>query len=87
MSVASQIAPHLPYLRRYARALTGSQATGDALVATTLETMIASRRGLPAGVAPRLALYRIFQETCATPLRADPAPADRPRLGAGAAET
>lgn len=40
----------LPPARRYARALTGSQAEGDALVATAL------RQGLPA-LPPRLALY------------------------------
>ncbi len=32
MSIAQQIAPHLPYLRRYARALTGSQKAGDSAV-------------------------------------------------------
>jgi CheY-like chemotaxis protein len=41
----------LPYARRYARALTGSQARGDALVAEALRT------GLPAEVPGPLALY------------------------------
>jgi DNA-directed RNA polymerase specialized sigma24 family protein len=36
MSKAHAVAQHLPYLRRYARALTGSQASGDAYVAATL---------------------------------------------------
>lgn len=40
----------LPYARRYARALAGSQGAGDALVAESL------RRGLPA-LPARLALY------------------------------
>lgn len=40
----------LPYARRYARALAGSQSAGDALVAESL------RRGLPA-LPARLALY------------------------------
>jgi phosphohistidine phosphatase SixA len=31
------VVQHLPYLRRYARALTGSQMAGDAYVAATLE--------------------------------------------------
>ena len=39
MSLGEQIAKNLPYLRRYARALTGSQATGDAFVRATLEDM------------------------------------------------
>src|SRR5690606_20451492 len=30
MSIGAEVAAHLPFLRRYARALTGSQSTGDA---------------------------------------------------------
>ena len=38
MSTTSQaVLQHLPFLRRYARALTGSQASGDAYVAATVE--------------------------------------------------
>src|SRR3569623_915285 len=29
MSMSQTLAPHIPYLRRYARALTGSQSSGD----------------------------------------------------------
>jgi CheY-like chemotaxis protein/DNA-directed RNA polymerase specialized sigma24 family protein len=65
MSLASQIAGHLPCLRRYARALTGSQGSGDPLVAATLEAIIADKMTLPAGLAPRLALYKVFQEAWA----------------------
>ncbi|HEX8533055.1 MAG TPA: response regulator, partial [Allosphingosinicella sp.] len=32
MSLGQDLAPHLPFLRRYARALTGSQGHGDAFV-------------------------------------------------------
>jgi hypothetical protein len=35
------VAAHLPYLRRYARALTGSQAAGDACVRGCLEALLA----------------------------------------------
>ena len=42
----------LPYARRYARALTGSQRRGDALVADSLRQMDED-----AGLPPRLALY------------------------------
>ena len=59
--LAGQIAPHLPYLRRYARALTGSQTAGDAAVAATLGAIIDDRSGFTARVAPRLALYKMFQ--------------------------
>jgi CheY-like chemotaxis protein/DNA-directed RNA polymerase specialized sigma24 family protein len=71
MSLASNIASHLPYLRRYARALTASQARGDALVAETLETIIADRSVFPTDVPPRLGLYKVFQPVWATSIEAD----------------
>ena len=37
MSLGQQLAPHLPFLRRYGRALTGSQTHGDRYVRATLE--------------------------------------------------
>jgi DNA-directed RNA polymerase specialized sigma24 family protein len=40
MSKAQAVAHDLPYLRRYARALTGSQTSGDAYVAATLEALV-----------------------------------------------
>jgi CheY-like chemotaxis protein len=61
MSIASQIAPHLPYLRRYARALTGSQTAGDAGVAATLKAIISDHDAFPHNVGPRLGLYKLFQ--------------------------
>lgn len=60
MAFAKMIAPHLPYLRRYARALTGRQEAGDAYVRATLEALLEDRAGLSAGVSPRIALYRAF---------------------------
>jgi DNA-directed RNA polymerase specialized sigma24 family protein len=39
-SKAHTVAQHLPFLRRYARALTGSQTSGDAYVAATLEVLV-----------------------------------------------
>jgi CheY-like chemotaxis protein len=56
----SAVAQYLPFLRRYARALTGSQASGDAYVAATLEALIADRELLEDPKGPRLALYRLF---------------------------
>jgi CheY-like chemotaxis protein len=61
MSLGLQLAPHLPFLRRYARALTGGQASGDAYVRATLEAIIAAPGDFPADVDPRLGLYRTFQ--------------------------
>jgi DNA-directed RNA polymerase specialized sigma24 family protein len=40
MSKADAVVQHLPYLGRYARALTGNQVSGDAYVAATLEALI-----------------------------------------------
>jgi len=41
MSLVETYGPHLPYLRRFARALTGSQSTGDTYVRTSLEALAA----------------------------------------------
>jgi DNA-directed RNA polymerase specialized sigma24 family protein len=51
---------HLPFLRRYARALTGGQASGDAYVAATLESLIASPDMLAESANSRVGLYRLF---------------------------
>jgi DNA-directed RNA polymerase specialized sigma24 family protein len=51
----------LPFLRRYARALTGSQTSGDAYVTATLEAMIADPAVLDDDEAgSRVALFRLF---------------------------
>ncbi len=61
MSLGQQLAPHLPFLRRYGRALTGSQAQGDRYVRATLEAIVAAPEEFPRDVDPRLGLYRTFQ--------------------------
>lgn len=60
MSLGQELAPHLPFLRRYARALTGSQGHGDAFVRATLEAIVAAPEAFPRDVDPRLGLYRTF---------------------------
>lgn len=60
MSLSARIAPHLPYLRRFSRAVTGSQSSGDTLVAATLEAIIADVSVFPDLSSDRIALYRIF---------------------------
>lgn len=60
MSLAREIAPHLPLLRRYARALTGAQGSGDAFVAATLEAIVANPAEFPRSVDPRAGLYLVF---------------------------
>ncbi len=61
MSLGQQLAPHLPFLRRYGRALTGSQSQGDRYVRATLEAIVAAPDQFPREVDPRLGLYRMFQ--------------------------
>jgi len=58
--MSQTLAPHLPYLRRYARALTGSQASGDTHVRAALTALLAGDQSLMEGVPPRVGLYRLF---------------------------
>ncbi len=60
MSLASQIAANLPFLRRYARALTGSQASGDAFVREMLEGALADEELKASLAGGRVPLYRAF---------------------------
>ena len=60
MNLAANIAPHLPYLRRFSRALTGSQHSGDAYVAALLEALIADPAQFEGGSNMRASLYRSY---------------------------
>ena len=60
MTLSTRIAPHLPYLRRFSRATTGSQTSGDAYVAATLEALIADVSIFPEASSDRIALYKLF---------------------------
>ena len=51
---------HLPYLRRYARALTGSQSTGDRYAAATLEAIIAGQAEVTDAKTAKVALFHAF---------------------------
>jgi CheY-like chemotaxis protein/DNA-directed RNA polymerase specialized sigma24 family protein len=66
----ADIAAKLPYLRRYARALTGSQATGDEYVRTCLEVIARDRHRMADNVDPQIELFRLFHKVYAS---ADPA--------------
>ena len=66
MSQADLIAPHLPYLRRYARALTGSQSSGDQYVLSVLETLVADPHNGVAGSDVKVDLFRIFSRIWAS---------------------
>lgn len=58
--LAGAIAANLPYLRRYARALTGSQGSGDRFAAATLEAILADTAPFADGVEPKVALFHAF---------------------------
>lgn len=66
MSLGEQIAKNLPYLRRYARALTGSQATGDAFVRATLEAALADADLKTSLEGGRVPLYKAFNRVWST---------------------
>jgi DNA-directed RNA polymerase specialized sigma24 family protein len=54
------VAQHVPYLRRYARALTGSQNSGDSYVAAVLEALVKEPGVIDVVENPRVALFRLF---------------------------
>ncbi|MEO5706610.1 MAG: response regulator [Alteraurantiacibacter sp.] len=60
MTIGAEVAAHLPYLRRYARALCGSQASGDAYVRATLEAALADNTLAKSLAGGRVPLYRAF---------------------------
>ena len=62
MSRSQLVAEHLPLLRRYARALTGSQASGDAYVAAMLEALLQDPALLEEKLGPRVGLFRLFTQ-------------------------
>jgi len=60
MSQSASIAANLPYLRRFARALTGNQASGDAYAIATLEAIAADPGTTSGPLEPRQSLYQVF---------------------------
>jgi CheY-like chemotaxis protein/DNA-directed RNA polymerase specialized sigma24 family protein len=60
MSISEIIAPQLPYLRRFARVLSGSQESGDAYVVAMLEAIAAEPSMFPTELEPRVATYQSF---------------------------
>src|SRR3981081_4453703 len=62
MSRSQLVAEHLPLLRRYARALTGNQSSGDAYVAAMLEALLQDGSLLDERHGPRRAFLRRFTQ-------------------------
>ncbi|HEY5009050.1 MAG TPA: hypothetical protein VII42_13680, partial [Caulobacteraceae bacterium] len=57
---ASDIARHVPHLRRYARALTGSQPEGDTTVQAMFEALLADQLSLADDLPVKVALFKAF---------------------------
>ncbi len=60
INIADSVAAELPYLRRYARALTGSQASGDQYAVATLEAVLQNASAVTESSSVRVGLYRTF---------------------------
>jgi len=58
--ISDFVAPQLPTLRRFSRALNGSQQRGDAYVVTLLETLVADHRAFRRDLPPKLALFQLY---------------------------
>jgi CheY-like chemotaxis protein len=77
MSLSEQVGRHIPFLRRFSRALTGSREGGDAYALATLETLVAEQRDragasrLRPGEDPKIGLYRLLLDIwAAAPINA-----------------
>src|SRR5438309_5746646 len=62
MSRSQVVAEHLPLLRRYARALTGNQASGDAYVGAMLEALLQDAALMDEQHGARAGLFRLFTQ-------------------------
>lgn len=62
MAASRLVRDHLPFLRRYARALTGNQELGDDCVRRTLESL--TRQGGNGVATSRITLYKQFHAVC-----------------------
>ena len=83
MLTAQSVKDHLPILRRYARALTGSQESGDNYVAAALEALTEQPTLIDDKTSVRVGMFRVFSkiwnslEVNAGKDPIDPRPADR----------
>ena len=64
LNLPNEITTHLPYLRRYARAMTGSRERGDALAEAALMALIEDGSPFHEGLDPKIALFRELQDKC-----------------------
>lgn len=77
MSKSQLVSAHLPELRRYARALTGSQESGDAYVAGTVEALITEPDLISDAARARVDLFHAFSKIWnSVPVNGASAPAE-----------
>ena len=62
MLTSQSVRDHLPVLRRYARALTGSQASGDSYVTAALEALTAQPAVVGDQTSARVGMFRVFSK-------------------------
>ena len=60
MSIGTEVSPHLPFLRRYLRALFGSQEVGDELMRRTLAAIVSNPKAIGRTVDLRVGLHRLI---------------------------
>ncbi len=60
--LSDAIAPHLPNLRRYARALTGNQVTGDQHAMAALEAILAEPSTMATAFDAKVAVFHVFHK-------------------------
>jgi CheY-like chemotaxis protein len=83
MLTSQSVRDHLPVVRRYARALTGSQASGDSYVTAALEALTADPGLIGDQASVRVGMFRVFSKIWnSVPVNAgrepvNPNPADR----------
>ncbi len=58
--ITSAIATQLPYLRRYSRAITGSQTSGDAYAIAALEAILEDRSVYDTSLSAKAALFKVM---------------------------
>ncbi len=62
MHAAEEIAVHIPFLRRYARILTGSQKSGDTYVTSLLQAMVEQKVQIDEQFSARVDVYKAFTD-------------------------
>jgi len=78
VDIYGAVKTHLPFLRRFARALTGSQDGGDSYTVATLEAIIADRSAFDLNLPARVSLFRSFHAVWSSAGSAADLSSDRP---------